>query len=235
MKKKIMSFACIVAMLLVSVMPCFATEMKTVSAGKKTLTYVVENDEVTITGCVGTPVLELEIPETVEGYPVTKIADSAFEDCVYITKVKIPDSVKVIGNNAFKNCVEINSVYFGKGLVSIGDYAFCNTDVCEFRLSDHESLESIGEGAFKGCHNFHLVDIPETVKTIGAYAFDDDNATIRLPIFEKPEGWDENWCEAGRVDWGPYTRDSIYVSVECEALDNFQGQGLIRLVLTTRI
>ena len=43
---------------------------------------------------------------------VTKIPESAFEDCTELEKVTIPKTVKEIGRNSFKNCGKIKNLYY---------------------------------------------------------------------------------------------------------------------------
>ncbi|MCD8026399.1 MAG: leucine-rich repeat domain-containing protein, partial [Clostridiales bacterium] len=49
-----------------------------------------------ITGYTG-EATDLEITSAIDGYTVTSIGDSAFEDCDSLTSVTIPDSVTSIG------------------------------------------------------------------------------------------------------------------------------------------
>ena len=68
----------------------------------------------------------VNIPSTIEGYPVVTIGDSAFYYNTNIKGVIIPDSVKRIGVHAFAGCIELSSVTFGEGVTTIEDYAFYN-------------------------------------------------------------------------------------------------------------
>ena len=52
------------------------------------------------------------IPETIGGWPVTKIGEAAFQDNTTITSVTIPDSVTEIGANAFAGCTNLTSVNY---------------------------------------------------------------------------------------------------------------------------
>ena len=55
---------------------------------------------------------DVEIPETLDGYPVTGIGDGAFSDCNLITQLTVPDSIETIGANAFAGCGGFTDVYY---------------------------------------------------------------------------------------------------------------------------
>ena len=50
------------------------------------------------------------IEENVEGYTVTKIGDSAFENNTTVTAVDLPDTIEIIGKRAFANCSHLSSM-----------------------------------------------------------------------------------------------------------------------------
>ena len=86
-------------------------------------TYTVSGTNATITGFTGTAT-ELEIPTTIDGYAVTEIGDSAFENCTLLTSVEIPSSVTTIGIDAFRNCTLLTSVTIPSSVTTIGVWAF---------------------------------------------------------------------------------------------------------------
>ncbi len=92
---------------------------------------------------------ELMIPDTIEGYPVVKIGDSAFEGNINMTgDLTIPDSVKVIGRDAFNGCSRLNG-----------------------RLTLPENLEEIGESAFRDCNFTGTLHIPSGITVFNSYVF----------------------------------------------------------------
>ena len=68
------------------------------------------------------------IPTEVNGYKVTMIGDSAFEECTSLTEIVIPDSVTDIGYSAFCNCNSLTSITMPDSVTSIGECAFEGCD-----------------------------------------------------------------------------------------------------------
>ena len=127
--------------------------------------YEISDNKVTITKYIGS-LGEAVIPDSISGKPVTTIGESAFEDCKWLKKVTIPDSVTTIDRYAFCDCEKLLSVTFGKNVKSIGEGAFrvCY-DLTSITLPD--SLTSIGESAFECCISLESVIIPDSVTSIG--------------------------------------------------------------------
>lgn len=113
------------------------------------LTYTAYSDCVYITDC-DTSVTSVEIPEEIEGLPVTEICDNAFEDCTLLKTVTIPDQVKYIGDYAFANCTQLTDLTIPDSVVWIGNYAFRNCNSLEsVTLSIY--VEYVRTGAFSDC------------------------------------------------------------------------------------
>ncbi len=89
-------------------------------------TYTVLSGEVTITDYPTNAVGEVNIPATIEGYPVTTIGNNAFQHCSDLTKVNIPDSVTTIKSKAFSGCTGLTSITIPDSVAVLGKAAFYN-------------------------------------------------------------------------------------------------------------
>ena len=139
-------------------------------------------------------VVDITLPEKLDGRDVVGIADSAFKAQNSIKSVKIPDTYTYIGNYAFYDCDSLTNVeVLGTYLTDIGNSAFegCSalvsvklpssvTNVGNFAFKDcaalpeidlGASLVSVGEGAFFGCKTLKNITLSDSVKDINKNAF----------------------------------------------------------------
>ena len=110
------------------------------------LTYMMYSDHVEIIGC-DSSATSAEIPETIEGLPVTVIGIYAFQ-CSDIKSVTIPSSVTEIGHYAFNMCSSLESVTFP------------------------ESVKKIGIRAFEYCSKLTEVNFPSTLIQMNSLVFE---------------------------------------------------------------
>lgn len=90
----------------------------------KNLEFVIKNGEVTITKCKDKNVTEVVIPSEIEGYPVKRISDLAFFNCLELKTVKIEEGVRTIGYKSFFNCLELTTVEIPNTVIKIASLAF---------------------------------------------------------------------------------------------------------------
>ena len=130
--------------------------------------YSIENGIVTVEGFnyAGTV---LDVPETIEGYPVKYVAAQACRGNYGITEVRLPSSLVSIGEYAFAECDNLTKVVLSGG-VEIGYSAFRDCKAL-ISLSLPEGLEIIDDSAFEGCTNLGKIKLPDSVTRIGTYAF----------------------------------------------------------------
>lgn len=100
-------------------------------------TFNVDHGEAIITDYTGEE-SELFIPDILGGYMVVGIADGAFRDRSFLTRVYFPNAFKSIGNYAFCNCSNLNYVSVPDSIETVGNDAFvgcpkliisCSTDI----------------------------------------------------------------------------------------------------------
>ena len=53
-----------------------------------------------------------KIPSSIAGYPVTEIAGGAYANCINMTEVVIPSTVKRVEREAFSGCTSVRSIHF---------------------------------------------------------------------------------------------------------------------------
>ena len=108
------------------------------------------------------------IPNTIDGYPVTKIGNNAYQAAYDLSGVIIPDNVTSIGASAFGSCYNLKSVSLGNNLTTIGEGAFVGTKIST--ISFPTSLTTIGTHAFSGIDTLTSVRIPRNAE-VQDYAF----------------------------------------------------------------
>ncbi len=119
--------------------------------------------------------LDLVIPSTYKGLPVTEIGDGAFDSdknpaMLNVKSVTIPNSVTSIGSGAFSGRSSLTSIEIPNSVTSIGSgaFSFC-TSLTSVTIGD--SVTSIGDSAFDECDSLTSVTIPDSVTSIGSSAF----------------------------------------------------------------
>jgi hypothetical protein len=146
-------------------------------------TYITNNGAITITGYTG-PGGAVNIPDQINGLPVTAIGNSAFGEKTNLVSVTIPDSVISIGDSAFYRCFNVTSVPIPNRVTNIGDDAFAGCGLTNVSIPN--GVSSIGNGVFGGCFNLTGVTIPNSVTSIGDDAFAGcglTNVTIPNSVF----------------------------------------------------
>ena len=145
------------------------------------LRYTVNDDgtSCSITDCDTSAKGELEIPEEIDGYKVTTIGNSAFENCGSLTSITIPESVTSIEDFAF-SCTSLTSITIPESVTSIGDGAFEYTSLTSITIP--ESVTTIGDSVFKSCDSLASITIPGSVTTIGNSAFESCSSLTSITI-----------------------------------------------------
>ncbi len=132
----------------------------------------------------------INVPDEIDGLPVTKLDHNSIGAGIYIKEIHVPEGVTDIGYCAFmgapeletvtlpstlenlgdsvlKGCTALTEVTFAGGVKHIGSNAFAGcTSLTEIELP--EGTEEIGGNAFLGCESLETITIADTVRSIGA-------------------------------------------------------------------
>ncbi len=144
------------------------------------LIYTEDSGAITITGYSGT-VIDLTIPDLIDGLPVKAIRAKAFFQRLDLKSVMISDGTTSIGFSAFYGCSSLTNITLPNSLTNLGNYAF---DGCYGLTSVTlpNSLTTIGYAVFEFCNGLTNVTIPTSVTSIGEYAFLNCVGLTDLPL-----------------------------------------------------
>jgi hypothetical protein len=166
--------------------------------------YEIVGDEVTITGYSLTEgPSSVAVPTSIEGLPVTRIADLAFNNRSQITSIVIPEGVREIGEAVFAHS-SLEQVSIADSVESIGEgsFSWCSgltaldlpdslTEISPRLCALSQNLISVEipagithiyEQAFRSCNKLTSYILPSTLEFIGDYAFDwTSNKTLNIP------------------------------------------------------
>ena len=181
--KKCFSF---VSMLMVTV--CLFSVKVSATAGYENkiydiYTYNVIEDEALIVNVDSAVSGAVEIPSSIEGYPVTSIGERAFDNCKDITTIKIPAKVRVVEEAAFESCTALtkisvafgnksycawNGVLFNKARTTLIHYPAGKTDT-EYAIPS--GVKTVAVSAFSEAVQLKSVTVADTVTTLDEKAF----------------------------------------------------------------
>lgn len=195
-------------------------EISSFAADEDLLTYRIDGDSVTITGCDQSFSGELVIPDTIEGYPVTQIENEAFFNCYDLTDITIPSTMIYIGDGAFRDCSNLTNVVLQNGLITISSNVF-NGCSSLTKIDMPESMRYIGDYAFANCPNLADLSIPAGIIQIGKNIVYGSSKVTSISVAEA----NETYCDIDGVLFSkdktellqyPFGRDAKSYSVpEC--------------------
>lgn len=129
-------------------------------------TYVVSLGCAAITSYTGSDV-NLIIPDTLGGYPVTRICLSAFQKCKTLETVYVPDSVISIGESVPDESGHVEPLT-----------EYDSTSVIGWRCGTPIIRQAQQRSVFAGCSNLKQISLPANIPTIYKRAFFDCRANV---------------------------------------------------------
>ena len=162
--------------------------------------------------------VNVSIPATIDGCPVTRIGENVFSNARSLQSVTFPDCLREIGRNAFADCESLASAPLPAGLSLLDCNAFAGcvslksinipltlkthefvtehaypgpfsgSGLSEVRFAD--GITHIEPGLFQNCGALQSLDLPASVSQVGLGAFRDSGLhRIGLPAGLKEIHW----------------------------------------------
>lgn len=140
---------------------------------KDDLKYVLNRNKksYSVAGVAKENILEVNVPDSVNSFPVTEVYEGAFINQKSIKKIVLPDSIVELGYQSFLGCESLEQITMSKNIKIIGDSSFANcSSLKSIVLPDN--LEKIMYGAFKNCYSLESIKIPNKVRDIDFNTFE---------------------------------------------------------------
>ena len=102
---------------------------------------------------------------------VEYIFDHAFDRCVNLKQINIPNSIVSIDDDAFSGTVWFNELPDGVVYAGSVAYIYKGEMPKDTSIVIKDGIVSISSNAFDGCSNLVSIQIPSSVMTIGSFAF----------------------------------------------------------------
>ena len=146
---------------------------------------------------------------------IERIPDNAFEKCINLTDVAIPNSIKRIGGSAFKDCTSLTSIIIPSSVTSIGWSAFegCTNLQKVFYLTTMFLGNSIHDNSiFYNTHpNLVIYLLNSAIKSIEQYLIERSNwlETYNVQGIDVPS----IYVEHAKTDIINVSKDSIEILI----------------------
>lgn len=163
-----------------------------------TMTYTISGKCCYLSGVTGNRTT-LEIPDEVNGYPVTGIADCDLpSECESLKEVRMPRGLIWIGEWAFDSCNRVKALDFPEGFESIADHAVYGWEKLE-RVTLPPSVVSIGEDfLIYGC-SMPWFAVPDGITELKDNFMRDASGTLCVYIPETVTEFGDDLLNRGRI------------------------------------
>lgn len=145
---------------------------------------------------------------------VAYIGSAAFIDCVALTSITVPATVKTLGVGVFSGCIGLQSISFANGIsleeipanacanceslteieipasvktISNNAFSGCGSLV-NVMFTANSQIERIGEHTFFNCVELAAIELPATLTNIGKAAFEGCEKLVNVTLINT-DGW----------------------------------------------
>ena len=138
-------------------------------AAAQNLVFDAQTGRIGTDGCFNGGTV-LELPSSVDGVRVRRLASYAMVSYTYLDTLILPDSIETVEPYAFYDKVHLRSTNLPRGLAVIPEGMFSRC-IGLTGIVIPDSVREIHDEAFYQCSNLDTVVIPDSVERIGRCAF----------------------------------------------------------------
>ena len=138
-------------------------------AAAQNFVFDAETGRIGTDGCFNAGTV-LELPSSVDGVRVRRLASYAMVSYTYLDTLILPDSIETVEPYAFYDKVHLRSTNLPRGLAVIPEGMFSRC-IGLTGIVIPDSVREIHDEAFYQCSNLDTVVIPDSVARIGRCAF----------------------------------------------------------------
>lgn len=189
--------------------------------------YVASGGEAVLTGCEDGSAAQLELPDELDGLPVTAIADAAFAGMDGLLGVSLPKGLESIGAGAFEDCAQLRVVSaYGPAETGSGAFDGCTKLRTVFDMSGSglaatdiglaESVDVLAKGMDTGMGALKTLICGEQGELYGEtdegvyVVMKLPTGTDSIEIADSVDGKDVAWLYEGAIEGVP--RDTkVYI------------------------
>ena len=132
--------------------------------------YTIQSDDtIRLDRYFGPENATMVLPTTIEGLPVTNVGEKCFEDCEYIEKLVLPETMEIIQYRAFSGCKNLKEFNIPPSLKKILGWSFAHTGLVSVEFPD--TFETLDYGAFYSCKDLEKVVLSPSVDNLGENTF----------------------------------------------------------------
>ena len=138
-------------------------------AAEQNFVFDAQTGRIGTDGCFNAGTV-LELPSSVDGVRVRRLASYAMVSYTYLDTLILPDSIETVEPYAFYDKVHLRSTNLPRGLAVIPEGMFSRC-IGLTGIVIPDSVREIQDEAFYQCSNLDTVVIPDSVERIGRCAF----------------------------------------------------------------
>lgn len=99
---------------------------------------------------------------------VEKISDQSFRNCIALTSIKLPKTLKKDASGApFLGCTNLKNIELEEGMTNVPNYVCASTPITEIIIPS--TVKRIGLWTFKNCTSLKKITILDNVTDMGGY------------------------------------------------------------------